>query len=305
MQTKNFSYTVEKTEGGNVFKLIWNNDPVNNKVYNKIVKYVKTSTDYGLMTDGKLTDYKKFLHTINKAYGADVTIDQAIAIRNIVLKDKIIKNYARMNQIIERITSKYETGEDILDLSARYDFPPLNLLRGIFINKGISSSKLYEIFANKTNPKTLLSGRDLTQYIRAEKNDAESTFNQQIIVDLAIDNELTVINFFKSIGIKLHTQEELVRQQTKKYGRPVITPDILFIDKVYINGVRVHWLDYKDYVGTDIRFLFTSNVNQSAKYNEKWGKGALCYHQSYVEGLIIPGTVLLDARSLPIKLRKK
>lgn len=92
-----------------------------------------------------------------------------------------------------------------------------------------------------------------------------------------------------------------MREQVEKFGRAVITPDLLFLDEVYINGVRVHWIDYKDYIGTKIHFLFSSNSGQSGKYTEKWGTGALCYHRGYVEGLVIPGASLLDARSLPVE----
>jgi len=89
-----------------------------------------------------------------------------------------------------------------------------------------------------------------------------------------------------------------------EYGRAVATPDILFEDEVYINDHRVHWIDYKDYAGTRIDFLYKSNVNQAERYGRRWGPGALCYRWGYLESLSIPMALPLDARALPIKFQK-
>lgn len=295
-------HSIEKTSSGAIHHLTWESKPMNNMAYIHLSKYIKLSRDYGPLNLKKTKDLTIAVNNVNDRYKCDVTLDQAISLRNIVLKDKIIKNYSRMNQRIDRIYTEYEHGIDILELSYNYDFPPLNLLRGVFLRKGYNASSIYDIFTNKKNPKSLLSGRDLKQFKLAESNDAESTFNQQRVAEIAAINEEKFINYFKSIGIKLRTQEQLVREQIAQYGRPVLTPDVLFTDEVYINGKRVHWIDYKDYLGTDVRFLFTSNMNQSVKYAEKWGPGALCYRKSFVSGLYIPGAMLLDARVLNLKM---
>ncbi|SIP85766.1 Protein of unknown function with TPD sequence-motif [Pacmanvirus A23] len=300
-----FNITVDEKDDKRIFKIIWANYPMDDRIYREIYQYIKKSTDYGPLNSKKIKEFEQYLTNLNKKYNCNSTIDQVISVRNIIIKEKIIKNYGRMNNQMHRISKKYDKGKDILTLSELYDFPPLNLLRGILIYKRYDVAKIYSIFANKENPEILLKGRDLKQYYLAEKNDAESTFNQQQIAKIAMKNENLVINFFKKLNIKMKSQDDLVDEQTKKYGRAVITPDLLFIDIVYINGIRIHWIDYKDYIGTNVRFLLSSNTNQAAKYNEKWGPGALCFHKSYVEGMIIPGTILLDARSLPIKLNSE
>ena len=155
----------------------------------------------------------------------------------------------------------------------------------------------------KDTPAGILKGRDLEQFKKAEKIDAESTFNQELITKMAHDNEKIFVEYINSLGIKFQTQDDLVKLQTAVYGRPVLTPDILFIDEVYINDTRVYWIDFKDYAGTDIRFLYTSNMNQSVKYSEKWGTGAMCYRWSYVNNLDIPGCILLDTTCLKIKFK--
>lgn len=296
-----FSYKIVKQNNRSIYHITWINHPMDMRVYDKLTRWFKKATDYGPTTPAKLNVLKQLLETFNREFGARVTMDQVLSLRNIVIKDKIIKNYSRMNNIIGKISADYTSGHDIVALSTVYDFPPLNLLRGILIHKGYQVNQLYSVFATKSPPEGILSGRDLKQYYRAEQNDAESTFNQQRIAEVAATNEAKFIEFFKSIGVKLLTQDDLAQSQTKKFGRAVITPDLLFTDEVYINGVQVFWIDYKDYIGTKIHFLFSSNSGQSSKYTEKWGPGALCYHRGYVEGLIIPGALLIDARSVPVK----
>lgn len=296
-----FTHRVVEVDGKLTHQIQWLNEPMDIRVYDRVSKWIKRTPDYGPMNNQRLNKFKSILDSINRELGVKTPIEQLISLRNIILKDKIIKNYSRMNAVVSRVSADYDSGEDILDLSTHYDFPPLNLLRGILLHKGYNTSALYNIFANKTDPTRLLSGRDLKQFRRAEINDAESTFNQARIAEIAARNEAKFINFFKSIGVALVTQEELTESQKEKYGRAVITPDILFTDEVYINGIRVNWIDYKDYIGTKIHFLFSSNSGQSSKYTDKWGPGALCYRRGYVEGLVIPGSALLDARSLPIE----
>lgn len=303
MTSEKFIYMAVESSGKTVYRISWDNNPVDRRVYDRIVDWVRKSTDYSAMTAHRLSKFNTLLIELRKEFDSDITLSQGISIRNTVIKEKIIKNYSRMNRMISKIAEEYNNGRCILVLSSKYDFPPLNLLRGILINRGLPQGEIYKVFANKFDPKTLLSGRDLYQFYLAEKHDAESAFNRQQIAETAAENEARVIAYFKSIGCNIKTQDDLVREQVETHGRAILTPDLLFLDEVYINGTRVHWIDYKDYIGTDIRFLLKSNIDQAAKYTEKWGTGALCFHKSYVDGLFIPNSILLDASALPISLK--
>lgn len=289
-------------KNGAKYFIDWKTTPINHDVFRAIVAMVNASTDYSAPTPGKLTRWQEILTDLNEKYTASTDITQFISIRNIVLKAKIIKGYHRMRKLISKIAGEYEAGGDILELSHKYDFPPLNLLRGILLLR-IPANKLYDVFSGKTTPSVILSGRDLIQFKSAEIHDAESVFNQQMITEIAAHNENQVVEYFRKLGIKLSTQEELTIEQTESQGRAVATPDILFLDEVHINGVGTHWIDYKDYTGTGVRFLYNSNAEQAARYVAKWGSGAFCYHKSFVDGVSFPKTILLDGRTLPITYR--
>lgn len=284
---------------GNRHDITWINNPLDAAAYTKIVHWIKSTADWSLKGPDSPA-IVKFTAEINHATGSTVTASQVVACRNILLKQKIIHGYTRVNMQIPKIAAEYAKSS-ILALSTRYDFPPLSLLRGILITRGYNESALYKIFANKTEP-DILAKRDLAQFQLATRNDAESTFNQQMAAKVAADNENTVVAFMRSLGIHCKTQDDLTAVQMELYGRPVLTPDILFIDQVWINGTRVHWIDYKDYIGTNVGFLYKSNSKQAAKYAAEWGPGAMCYHRGYVSGLEIPKAILLDATALPILL---
>lgn len=289
---------------GRTHNIKWISHSIDPRAYSDIVRWVRDSNDYSPTTSDTLISIGKLTAQVNKKYGSEISVDQATSIRHIILKDKIIRGYGRMNIRMAKMAAEYDRSSgDILALSAKYDFPPLNLLRGIFLHKNMPSGSIYSVFANKEDPAKLLSGRDLQQYHSAERNDAESTFNQRLVASIADENERAVTEYFRTLDIDLVDQDHLVEEQTKLYGRAVLTPDILFVDPVVINGVSIKWIDYKDYIGTSTSFLYKSNSAQAAKYHAKWGMGALCFHRSFVSNLNIPGAILVDARSLPINLR--
>lgn len=296
-----FSINSTRKNGRQIFHITWQSNPIDKQAFDLLRTAICEKRDYAPITNAKLADFSLEVDKINKQ-GHTVTVDQAIAIRSIVLKDKIISGHVRIDKLIKGIASKYTT-QSILDLSFAYDYPPLSLLRAIFLHLGINKQDLYEVFANRRPASEVLTGRNLLQYYTAEANDAESTFNQQQVAVIAAENELIVTQFFRKLGIGLVDQEQLVKTQIELYGRAILTPDILFTDEVYINNVRVNWIDYKDYIGTSIYFLRHSNIQQSAKYTREWGPGALCYHRAFVVGLHISGSILLDARSLSLRLK--
>ncbi len=296
---QSFLIKTQNILGQKTHHITWINKPLSESSYITMVNWVRNSRDYSPTNPKKI---KAIEDVVAGTKDKDFSILQAISIRNIVLKDKIMKNYHRMNANIKKITERYMSGESILNLSAKWDFPPLNLLRGILLHKGIKPTVIYNIFANKSKETNILNDRDLRSLKIAERNDAESTFNQQKITEIAAQNEMHLVTYFISIGIGIKTQDQLTAEQKITHGRPVLTPDILFTDIVYINEHRVHWIDYKDYIGTNINFLYKSNKEQSAKYTKEWGPGAMCYHKSFITDLKIPGSILLDARSLPIQL---
>ena len=59
--------------------------------------------------------------------------------------------------------------------------------------------------------------------------------------------EEILCDYFSSLGIRFRRQEELLKEQKKSEGRAVITPDLLLLDDVRINGIPYAWIDAKHF----------------------------------------------------------
>jgi hypothetical protein len=278
-----------------VYDIYWPNVPVDIHWYRALYKWVYKSADYAPIDSRKKQQYNMVLSHLNRQYNTTHNLGHFISSRSVVLKAKIIKKYAQLGKNIDLIAEEYNRGGIITTLSAKYDYPPLTLLRAILQYNGVSgASTLYKKHTRE------LPAHDEEQYQMAIKEDIEAPVYQSQIAAVAKRNEDLVVEYFKSLGISLKSEADLTVEQIHNMGRAILTPDILFLDEVYINGVRVHWIDYKDYIGTQNGFIYKSNCAQALKYCNKWGPGALCYRWSYVSDLIVPNACLLDGSALPV-----
>uniref|UniRef100_A0A6C0C854 CDAN1-interacting nuclease 1 n=1 Tax=viral metagenome TaxID=1070528 RepID=A0A6C0C854_9ZZZZ len=292
-----FDYSVTDD---NTYHIQWINLPIQHKIYTHIKKMLSKSNDYTILNKRNERRLLGEFQGINKYYGTNIKIDQYISLRNTLLKQKMINNYYQIKRRIGSATDEYNGGENIMILSKRYDHPPCNLLKSIFICQGYDELSINKLFRLKMDDVEVLSVYDCKQYGLAERFDIDSMTQQLKIAEVATSNEILFVDFFKKMGINLSTQEELVNEQMESHGRAVVTPDILFIDVIYINKVRIHWLEYKDYACTTVQYLLPRNIKQVEKYTKTWGTGAICYNHSFVDNISIPGTVILDATALGI-----
>jgi hypothetical protein len=293
--------TIQRKTNG--VHITWIQTPIKREVYFDLIVMFRKSKDYSRLTKEKIKKINQTAHNIFTKHNAEFREDTVLSLRSIAIKGMIVSRYSKLPQFIDKIASAYLTGGDILDLSYQFNYPPLNLLHGILLHLGYNARDLNMVFKHTVDHTKILTGEDLDQYERAEANDAESTFNQKLIAKIAAKNENLFVDYFKSAGIIIKTQDDLTIEQVGEFGRPVLTPDLLFMEDVYINDQLVKWIDFKDYTGTDIAFLYNSNKDQAKKYYNKWGNGAMCYRKGFIDSLDIPGAMLLDGSVIDVKYR--
>ena len=66
--------------------------------------------------------------------------------------------------------------------------------------------------------------------------------------------EVILCDYFSSVGVRFRRQEDLLAEQKVSEGRAIITPDLLLLDDVRINGVPCAWIDAKHFFGADLKF---------------------------------------------------
>lgn len=268
----------------------WNSIQIPSEAFQELVAYFY-GAGFGRFDNARVGAQ---VRQINAKHHCDISIKQAFSIHNLTLKEKIMKSHERMNTNIAKYTSEYNSGKDILAIAGAADLAPATLLRGILLAKGYSATQLYNLWAHKEPAQHVLKGRDLQQFRAAMREDAASTFNQVDIDRAAATAERRFVDWLRDFGIDLVTQDELVAIQRARYGRAISTPDVLFRDTVIINGKVIKWIDFKDYFGCNIKFIYGSNREQAERYNKQFGDGALCYALGHVAGLMIANTMLLD-----------
>lgn len=233
---------------------------------------------------------------------------QIISLRNAMVKQNIINIQPVVEESVGELVVLYRREMDIVDIAKMYRYPPLLTLRAILMKRGCNPDSVRQLFRKgviegtreTTNDAryTPLYPRDLRQYKRAAAHDIEAAEVNARVVREADALEQEFVGALAALGLKFLTQEQLVAEARTRGEQPRLTPDVLFIDKVTINGKRVAWIDYKSYVGSSVKFLYVANKRQAAKYTAEWGPGALCYGLSYVEGLRVKGAQILDARAI-------
>ena len=90
----------------------------------------------------------------------------------------------------------------------------------------------------------------------------------------------------KKYKIKFKTEKILIKEQTEKYGRPILTPDFLILNELFINNKKINWIDAKNYFGANTILIKKTINNQINKYNKEFGPGAIIFNLGYSSELI-------------------
>jgi len=220
---------------------------------------------------------KAELRRINRIYKCKIIPEQVTSLCEIVKKNEIISRWHQLPMYKDKIIKDYSHGVSIPDLSKKYNFPQLRIADAV--------------------------GATQKEFNAASDADPDSPRNQLKIAARAATNEDIFVDYFMKLGISIRTQAELVVEQTKLYGRPISTPDLVFADTVYVNGIHITWIDFKDYIATDFNYLYKSNMAQAAKYVSVWGPGALCYSKGFINKDFGPDVHLLDTYALGLKFK--
>ena len=191
----------------------------------------------------------------------------------------------------------------VVELSKRFDYPPMNVFRTILKSRGWSKIKIKEALRA---PEKKLNKRDQEEFVNAEGADRVSNVDQSENAKRADLFEEALCEHFENKGVRIRRQPEMVAEQTKIHGKPIRTPDLLLLDNVIVNGQPIAWVDAKHFYGADLRFQRKKTIKQMNRYIEEWGQGAIVFRHGFSANLRIPGVILLDSSQLNLeKLGKK
>tara|TARA_B100001093_G_scaffold162960_1_gene155336 strand:+ start:3575 stop:4525 length:951 start_codon:yes stop_codon:yes gene_type:complete len=280
----------EDIEEPRTFKFDWATMPVPLKDEEEMASKVMRKGEFGWLEDERVDEIAEI------ASSYQMTLEQALSLRSALLQQKTVYGHGRLRSQGKNMLRLYNEGVSVVDLSKRFDFPPMNIFRIILTEMRWSKTRIKESLREPSK----LSERERAEFVAAEAADRVSNVDQGESQERADLFEDILADWFEDQGVRLRRQPEMVREQKQDLGRPVRTPDLLFLDHVEINGKPVAWIDAKHFYGADVEFQRKKMAKQMARYIEEWGSGAVVYRHGFSENLFMPGCILLDANVLDL-----
>ncbi len=270
----------------------WKTKAVTKEVQSKAGKIACIPGEFGFLPEKRVQDIAA------KLDGLPITLEQALSLRAALNQEKSVYSHSKLMRRSNELSRRYDSGESVISLSKRFDAPPVNTFRAILTGRGWTKTRIKDTL-NKNPSK--LNKRDREQFELAESVDRVSSVNQTETQTAAEVFEEILCSYFESVGVRFRRQEELLREQTKQEGRAIITPDLLLLDDVRINGVPCAWIDAKHFFGADLKFPKKKTQKQVDRYVAEYGQGALVYRHGFCDGLRLRGAIKLDSSPLDLK----
>ena len=266
-------------------KIEWPVNPVPIEVQKSVGKRVVKRGEFGFLSDEGVEEIAEII----KEY--PITLEQALSLRAAINQEKSVYSHHRIMNRKKELKRRYDNGADILELAKIVDGPPVNVFRAILSARNFGKSRIKNLLKE---PKKM-NERDREQFQIAEESDRVANVDQtetHLAADLF---EEILCDHFESVGVRFRRQSELVKEQIAEEGRPIRTPDLLFLDDLRINGIPCAWIDAKHFFGSALSFPRKKTQKQVDRYTEAYGQGAIIYRHGFCGGLNLRGAQKLDA----------
>ena len=270
----------------------WKTNAVSKEVQKKAGKIACIPGEFGFLEEERVQDIASKLDSL------PISLEQALSLRAALNQEKSVYSHSKLMRRSNELSRRYDSGESVISLSKRFDAPPVNTFRAILSGRGWTKTRIKETL-NKNPSK--LNDRDREQFELAESVDRVSSVNQTETQKAAEVFEDILCNHFSSLGVRFRRQEELLSEQTLSEGRAIITPDLLLLDDVRINGTPCAWIDAKHFFGADLKFPKKKTQKQVDRYVAEYGQGAIVYRHGFCDGLRLRGAIKLDSSPLHLK----
>jgi len=247
------------------------------KIYNKI---------YSDLRFKKITTkYKEKLKTIFPT----VSYPIIKSIRNEYTINNIVQTHYKID--INALNEEYKN-MNIKKISKKYELPPCTLLKMIYKNRGYTKNEVNNIFGGIYDK---LDEYDIKQLKKALKNDVFALIDSNKQLDKSIKFEKKIETVLNKLHIQFKTQNMLADEQQKMYGKSIITPDFLLLNSNFcLNGMRVNWIDAKNYYLTCTAFSKKKIQKQIEKYINVFGTGVIIMSLGRCENIFFKDVTVIS-----------
>jgi hypothetical protein len=270
----------------------WPINPVPIDVQKNVGKRVVKRGEFGFLSDEGVEEIANIIKDF------PITLEQALSLRAAINQEKSVYSHHRIMNRKKELKRKYDNGADILELAKLVDGPPVNVFRAVLSARNYGKNRIKTLLKEPGR----MNERDQEQFRIAEDSDRVANVDQtetHLAADLFED---ILCDHFEAIGIRFRKQGELVKEQVEEEGRPIRTPDLLFLDDLRINGVPCAWIDAKHFFGSALSFPRKKTQKQVDRYTEAYGHGAIIYRHGFCDGLNLRGAQKLDAGPIDLSV---
>ena len=284
-------------------KLIVKRNPLPYNYERNLLKYLIYEGNYNYLSESDEIILKNKIIKYNKLYNLDMNIKLLYSIRSAYMSEKMMRNNNNLIRKSRILLEKFNDGMDILQISKKYDFAPVLVLKQLLYKLKFSKKQIRDMFHSyiQNNLKELRKKYDdriIQQIPLAIDNDKFNRIDQTEIMVNSENFEIILGKYLTSKGITFKTQETLVKEQMIEFGRPVCTPDFLIESELIINNKTIKWIDAKNFYGANTEIINRSIKKQTKKYIDNYGFGCIVFSLNYSDKLTFENVMLLDYNEL-------
>ena len=269
-------------------KININISPIDYNLEMKLSNAILIKGNYKKLNDRQINKLKRYI----KLRKLSLQIEDIFSIRSAYMTMKIMKNSYRLKKSINEIYKLYENNITLKEIVKKYDLPPIPLIKNILYKKKYGKDIVKGFFYGEKLNK--LNDFDLQQLNYATENDIFNKVVQTEQIENSENFEKEIGNFLKKHNVKFKTQDELVKEQIEKYGRPINTPDFLILSDFYINNKKINWIDAKNFYGANTCLVKKKIKKQVRKYIDAYGFGSIFFSLNFSEKLKFDNVLLVN-----------
>lgn len=204
------------------------------------------------------------------------------------------KRFYVVKQNTPRLLKDWKRGTTMMELSEKWNFPPILTAMFIFMEDGASKKEFWS-YVNEPN---LLSERTAAEICDVVKNDLiYSPAANEEQKERGLWGESLLQNWLSEQGIGYRTENDIRGEYEK-------TPDALLDEPMMFEGEKIYWIESKASFGDNTEFRFNSR-KQLIPYTQIFGPGVVVYWVGCLDDLECPqGVRVADMSILEKKLEK-
>ena len=198
------------------------------------------------------------------------------------------KKYYKVQRNGQRMVKSWQSGETLLEISRRYEFPPILTGLMIFQESGRSKKQYWAIVRN---PDTI-QDKDLRKQIEeiAKADLIYSPEGTEKQYQRGAWGEKNLQDWLDSQGIGYRTENDLRGEFPK-------TPDALLDKPIVVNGWKVNWIESKATFGDRVE-VNKNTRKQLSPYVDLFGQGLVVYWFGFVDEITMENGIFITDSSL-------